>query len=652
MKEMERHSLSILSIIMISAVSYANTLMNGFVYDDATTIVGNLFIKDLSNLPDLSDKELYFRRFGEMSYRPVATLTYFLDYAVYGLEAWGFHLSNLLLHTINGILLYIFLWLLFSKSGREESEGGSRAPLLASLLFINHPVLTESVNAVSFREDLLVFLFCMATLNLYLVLRTKPVTDHRLPTTALLYLLSCLTYFLALLSKEMAVTLPLIVYCYEWFYSKNKGSLRSILPNPYNMGYIGVTFVYLYIRFYLFYNPVDIIVPQWQLSERLTTLPLLLLDYLKLILFPVSLSADYNIVPVEGVVSSSFIGATTVIASCLAVILLIRKTEPVIAFGVFFLLIALLPVYNIVPLGNPFAERYLYFPMAGFSVAIGPMIYKASSLFKGRPLGIIAITLAMFLILTIQRNSVWRDEYSLWSDTLKKVTSSPRAHYAMGNVYASKGMPDEAVGGYKESIRLSPYYPDAFNALGLAYYKKAKELKQDFAGDKKVLIDDAVIRYKKALEIDPEHRDARNNLALLYYEQGRAEEAINEYIILLRYRPDDFEALNGLGLAFFQKGFFEKALLLYRKAMDIDSKSAVPYSNIGMVYAVRGNKMEAEKWFIKAIEKDPDSAEAYYNLGFLYQGAGSVDKAAEAYKRALNIKPDYEEAKERLKELH
>ena len=135
----------ILFIIILAAILYANTLNNGFVYDDDYTVVNNVFISDFHNLTELLQKN-YFPSSGEITYRPVVTLTYFIDYALYGLKPWGYHLTNVLLHAANGVLLYIFLTLLFSGEG---------APLVTALLFLTHPVLTEAVNAISFREDLL-----------------------------------------------------------------------------------------------------------------------------------------------------------------------------------------------------------------------------------------------------------------------------------------------------------------------------------------------------------------------------------------------------------------------------------------------------------------------------------------------------------------
>lgn len=652
----------VLAIALFSLVIYANTLKNGFVYDDATTIVSNTSIKHLGNLYGLIDRNLYFSQSGEMTYRPVVTATYFLDYALYGLNPWGFHLTNILLHTINGVLLYLLFILII-----KPSEGGinlsSNQPLLISLLFISHPVLTEGVNAISFREDLLMFTFYVTAFILYIKYSLRLSSSKRI-STIMVYVLSCFFYTLALFSKEMAVTFPLVIILYEWLYSKKEKSLVSAILNLHNIGFIIITLVYLYIRFYLFYNTVDRVDPVWRLSERLFTLPLMLLYYVKITIFPLSLSADYNL---KAVILSSFqfILSIAIILFILVGATLLRKKEHGLAFGVLFFGITLLPVYNIAPIGNPFAERYLYLPALGLACTGGLAIHRIAFLSErsGRFSVISIIIVLMFATLTVKRNLIWKSDYSLWTDTLKKAPNSARAHYGMGTAFFSKGMLDEAIEEYKASISIAPYYPDAFKALGLAYYKKGMEAEgrdaMAAASDtrglinyyKKGLVEGAIIQYKEALKIDPVNKEARYHLAKIYHEQGMLDEAVTEYITLLTSNPDNFDTLNGLGLAFFQKGYFEKALSLYRKALDVDPESIASYNNIGMTYAVMGKAEEAEKWFEKGLQVDPESAESYYNLGFLYQNNGKLDKAIDAYKTAKRIRPDYEDAKARIEEL-
>lgn len=646
--------LPILIISIVSLAVYANTLRNGFVYDDAFTIVGNPFIRNLGNLPKLIEKE-YFDLSGEMTYRPVVTFSYFLDYALYGLAPWGFHLTNILLHATNGVLFYVFI---LAVSGNIEIKSQqpvftsflTNKPLLLTLTFVTHPILTEPVNAISYREDLLVFLFYIATLNLYLISRSSPGAGQSV-TANRAYWLSCVTYSLALLSKEMAVTLPAVICCYEWLYADKKKGIFSKVFNLYNIGYIIITLLYGYLYFFYFYKPVEMLTPEWGINEKLLTAPWTISNYLKLMFFPISLSADYEIAPLKLLASFSFIIPATFIFFIVALAFIVKRKHPEIAFGTLFFVVTLFPVYNIISIGNPFTERYLYLPTAGFMLAAGFILscYEKHAKYVYFS---IAVIVSVFFLLTVQRNHIWRDEYSLWSDALEKSPGSARAHFGMGTAYAINGLLDEAIQEYRESIRIAPYYPDSFYGLGLAYYKKGVGMTDKALSVKKELIAEAIRQYRKALEIVPTRMDVHNSLALLYEEQEMLEEAIKENYEILRYKPDDFDVLIRLGLVYFQKGLYEDALFQYKKALDIAPESAAPYNNIGMVYAVIGETREAESWFKKSLDREPESAETYYNLGFLYQNTGRLDEAGKAYKKALAINPDYEEARIRLVDVN
>ncbi|MBI5748717.1 MAG: hypothetical protein HZA00_06275, partial [Nitrospinae bacterium] len=455
------HIISISLILIISIAIYSNTLFNGFVYDDEFTVVNNTLIKNFSNISKLFTKE-YFTTSAEMSYRPVVTFTYFLDYAIYGIKPWGYHLTNLILHAINGVILYIFLTLFITRPSSLVPR--LSPPLLISLLFITHPVLTEAVNAISFREDLLCFLFFMSALILYIVHRSLLIAHCSKFKAFCFQLLSLSFYLLALLSKEMAITFPLIIFLYEWIYGGKEQSpltssllsgerdrvrgkeLGSILLNLYNIGYILITLFYLYLRFFLFHNPVEENIEAWSLYERIITLPYLLLKYLLLLITPVSLCANYVITPVQSLISLKFIIPIIVIIIILLMVasLFFNLQSSIFnrqsVFGILFLLITLLPVYNLIPIANPFAERYLYLPSVGFVIIVGVGIHKIFTIKTSSPirgegggegwllkrrnlyiLTVSALILSIYSFAVIQRNRIWFDGYSLWSDTVIKM---------------------------------------------------------------------------------------------------------------------------------------------------------------------------------------------------------------------------------------
>lgn len=622
---------AILLIVIVSFAVYGNTLKNGFVYDDEFTIVNNTLIKSLYNLPKLFQKD-YFTLSGEGTYRPVVTLTYLLDYALYGLQPWGYHLTNVLLHVINGVLLYIFLSLITepsitnNKSSSISERLFSNAPLLISLLFVTNPVLTEAVNGISYREDLLVFLFSIAALTLYVVLRTR----HEVITqnTTIFFILSCWLYFLALLSKEMALTFPLIVICYGWVFSKEKIKIKSLLFNRYNIGYLVVTLVYIYLRFYYFRNPANGEVPPWQLTERLSTIPWLVITYIKLIVFPISLSADYVIEPIKSLFSMPFIYCTALTGLTIAAAW--KSRNRIITFGIMFFIIALIPVYNIIPIGNPLAERYLYMPLLGLTIVAG-LIFHQIVVSKYKSLSIKAALLfiiTIYSVTVVERNSVWKNSYSLWSDTVQKMPNSSRAHTSLGIVYYDKGWVDKAIEQHQIAISLKPGYSLAHNNLGVAYFAQNK-------------LNEAIAEYKEALILDPDNSDAHFNLGTVFQKQDRADAALNEYKNAIKLRPYEPDVHYSLGSLYLDQGKLEEAMKELQMALIQKSDYPDAHFKLGIIYYMQRNLDRAVQHYRHAIDLRPDNQMYYNNLGIVLAEMGDFDAAIRALQAALKIKPNY-----------
>lgn len=596
---MRRHLLPILLLAVFSVAIYAPALRNGFVYDDPSTIANNVLIKDFGNLPELFQSD-YFVLSAEMSYRPVVTFTYFLDYALYGLRPWGFHLTNILLHAINGIMLYALLTLILRPSGDSPdsmaaNQGQSpisrgsefkrllaNPPFVISILFLTHPVLTEAVNAVSFREDLLAFLFYIATLSIYLMLR-QPTSNHRPLTTALFYLLSCITYSLALFSKEMAVSLPLVICCYELIYADGGKGLRPVLLNLRNIGYLAITIAYIYLRFYHLHNPleVDFGFPEWGVLERVITFPWLFLNYLRLAMFPVSLSVDYMTPPLGSSISISFIVSLAVFVFLLVAALLLMRREKGISFGILFFIITLAPVYNLVPIGHPvpLAERFLYLPAAGFAVVMGLAVSRPSAM-AIYPYALFLI-LAIYIPATAMRSMVWESNYTLWSDTVRKLPRNPFAHYALGLACQRHGKLEEAKEHFQASLRLRPEDPNAGNIyinLGTIY-------------DEQGQLGNAIVAYRAAVRLNPGNLMPHYNLGVAYAAQGRFEEAVQEFNAVLRIEPTFVEARHNLGMAYMEMGIFGNAREEFEAALKLKPDFALSRKAIASIEStIRQNK--------------------------------------------------------------
>ena len=235
-------SLKILLIIALPLIAFLNTLDNTFVYDDVFTITDNYFIREWGNFPALFTDD-YFKYSGEVTYRPAVTFSYFIDYSLWHLNPAGFHLTNILLHAVNVVLVY----LLVSAISRSRTTA-----FLTSTLFALHPILTEAINGISYREDLLATTFFLGSALLFI---QSAISNQQSKIRNYLYPLSLFSYLLALCSKEVAITLPLIIFLLDWL----RGDRSRIKKNTikYYIGFIVVSGFYLFLRFVWFHNPVE-----------------------------------------------------------------------------------------------------------------------------------------------------------------------------------------------------------------------------------------------------------------------------------------------------------------------------------------------------------------------------------------------------------
>lgn len=597
MKIMKSLNIPFLMLIIVatSQLVYLNSLSNQFVYDDEFTIVNNHFIKTWNNLPLLFSRE-YFKFSGELSYRPVVTLTYFIDYALWKLNPFGFHLTNTLLHTINAVLLFFLFTQVFNHR---------MVSLIAVLIFLCHPVLSEAVNAVSYREDLLGATFFLAAFLLYL--KTTKVERRFTP----LYFASLVCYLFGVFSKEMAITLPFFIFFYDIILTKKPNLSHKLIC--YYPGYIVVTVFYLMIRFVILHNPIEshVSYPGDSVFVNFLTMSRVLASYIKLFFFPFNLCADYVVPNTSFLLDTSFILSFVILSTVAVITYRMFFHSKGIFFSLVWFFISILPVLNIVPIENIMAERYLYLPILGFCMLGGTLIVHQNNKFglldkKNRfllwnfvTITILIIVLIIFFVTTVRRNFIWMDQTVLWSDTAKRSPDSFKAHNNLGNIYRDAGRLDEAIAEFKHALALYDDYMDAHNNLGVTYRKKG-------------MLDEAMLEYQKALRLNPRYPYAHNNLGVLYAKSNLLDLAITEFNNAISNKPDYSDAHNNLGATYIRKGLYEKAI----------------------------------QECLEAIKYNDRYKDAYYNLSVAYFNNKQLDKALEASRMVLSIDQNHHNARE------
>jgi len=685
---------------LIPLCVFLNTLQSGFVYDDIGVIEDNYFIRSLLNVPKIFSKD-YFHLANELSYRPVVTLSYFLDYAICRLNPFGYHLTNVVLHTINCFLLYaVVLRLVRMRS----------VALFSAILFSIHPCVTEAVNAISYREDILATLFIFLSC-LCLILSCKKVY----------YALSLLSYLLSLFSKETAIVMPLFILLYwAFFMRKHHPSFRPVregtvsFPSAsqlngsesfspaksrwvrdfinYYLGYILISLFYVCIRFIFLKNPLEVSVGyiQGSITINFMTMVKILASYVKLMFLPFHLSADYTIAPVLSVSDTSFITSLTLLASVGFIIFKMINTTVSLhvlykdqMYGMFMLCFfaALLPVLNIIPIGHIMADRYLYLPVAGFCTAISGLLLRGAitqflvnkqekfPVYNYNILSnyafvipLIAVICIFFTARTVLRNRNWQNEYAFWTKILREQPQNYDAHNNLGNYFYKQGALDRAIYELEEAVRLKKNYPEGHNSLGTMYidkglidkaileYVEAVKYRPIFpqayynlgnAYIKKGLVDDSIAFFNKAISQGMYNPQVFNNLGSAYMKKGMVDEAVSQYQRALSVYKDFAEVHSNLGYVYTEKGDLDRAMFELREALRLQPSHANAHNNLGAVYCQQGLWDMALDEFMKAVRFDPKNASAHKNIGMICFTKGDKQRAKEHLLQMLKCDPNY-----------
>ena len=652
--------------IIIAIFTFAlfyNTLENDFVFDDESVVQNNPALKNLSNIPKYFTAQEGFHKVIGKYYRPVVSTTYTIDYALWGLSPKGFHLTNLLIHLIACLLLFAVLNEMFKKY-----KYGTFASLISTLIFAAHPVHTEAVSWVSGRTDSLVTLFFFASFLYYIKFSDKKKNSF--------LILSLVYYVLGLLSKEMIVTLPVIIILFDFIYKKK--NIREIYSNRKVYSYFFIViFIYLIVRYivlkdvpdrdtYLYFYGYPEVTA---IATMLKTVPL----YFKLLLYPVHLLYHYNGTLPD---AYSFLEFPVIISEIFILLLIFfiiffYKRQPVISFCLVFFAISLIPVMNIIPTMNFMAERFLYLTSFSLAVVIVHFLTKYLNEKNYLPLFLISILIIIaFSYLTFERNKEWKNNDTLYS-TGEGIDGSVLL-VNVGNIYANKKQYDEAEPKFKRAIEIRDNNLLAHHNLGLIYILKG-------------YLDSAEFQIRKGIQIDSLAPDGYFQLSNVYQQQGRINEAITMLeklqAIVPDYRgskeildnmkskrllkpsniPDNIkmpvqnEQVNILekrSFQFYQDKKYNDAIKDIEEMIKINpSNISGYYNNIALCYEGLKDLDKAKEYYMKAIKIDGKNVNALGGLAALYLKKGDIKSAKANYNKILEINPDDANAKAKLDSL-
>ena len=684
-------------IALAGVVAYCNSFGGTYAYDDQEAIVENLTIRRLWPIwPVLTPPP-----HGEtVSGRPLLNLSLAINYAFGGLNVWDYHATNLLIHIGAALVLFGILRRTFLLPALRDRFGGAAAPLaLAStLLWMLHPLQTESVTYIVQRAESLMGFFYLLTL--YCVIRgagagTVPffaLRDAALPADAAgekgdcppslrspyawpWYAAAVLACLLGMATKEVVVTAPLVVLLYDRTFLA--GSFRQALWRRWGL-YVGLVatwgrLAYLVCSTGLIARQAELGAPDsWSYAR---TQPGVILHYLRLSFWPTRLCMSYEW-PVANRLGETLPG-TIVVGLLLAATVWGLIGRRVWGFlGAWFLLI-LAPTSSFMPLNQLVHEHRTYLSLAALAVLVvtggyalwGRLLpkstrpgYGATAVQWTAPAVVLAALLLTLGYITVQRNSVYRTSLAIWQDTVDKCPASPVAHNNLGNALTALARTEEAMQHYRQALRLKADYADAYNNLGKAQddlgrteeaiklYRAALHLRPNKAVPHFNLghaladlgrTEEAIEHYRQALQLNPEYADAHNNLGNLLARRGETNRAIAHYQEALRLKPDYADAHNNLAAVFAAKGMTREAIEHLQQALQLRPDNADAHNNLAAALAQAGKTEEAIRQYQEAARLKPDLAVVRYNLATALAQVGRTDEALQHYQQALRLKPDF-----------
>ncbi len=651
--------LIILALTLVTSAAYWPVLGNGFVnFDDDRYVYDNPRVQDGLSTGGLA---WAFRSTTNANWHPLTWISHMIDCQIWKLNPLGHHLTNLLLHLANTVLLFTLFVRLTGFTWRSA---------FVAALFAVHPLHVESVAWVAERKDVLSTLFFLLTLMAYVRYSERPDVKRYALVTAL--------FVFGLMAKPMLVTVPLVMLMLDYWPIRRlarqmdrkngpRPAVRRLLVERIPL--FALTLASCVVTMHVqraggAFNSTEGVA----LSDRLSTVAAGYGAYIIKMLWPVELGVIYPY-PAGGVPAWQVAGSLLLFLGISVLAWMTRRTRPYLAFGWLWFVVTLLPVIGIVQVGSQFiADRYTYIPLIGLFVAIswgiGDLLRRQDRLISvtAAPAAILILLLAAG---TFAQSRHWKDGYTLFTHTLSVAAPSASAHTNLGIACAERGDQDAAIEHYRKALELDPNHANARFNLGNAYFRKrmfddavreyltaVEQYQQsELSGSARVqtnlgdayqklrMYDLAEEQYRKALDSEPDYMPAITNLGTLLKETGRFDEAEVLFRSALGVSSKDAESHSSLGVALAGQNRLDEAIEEFRTAIRLDPKHAGAHVNLANVYASRREFDKAAKEYRMAIKCEPDSMEAHHNLGLVLKMQGDLDGAIAELRKAVDINP-------------
>jgi tetratricopeptide (TPR) repeat protein len=621
---------------LVTFVLYSGSLSFDFVWDDLPQIVNSPIIRSWSNLPRAFGSDLWYHvARHQVYYRPLFVAWSMLNYTLFGLRPWGWHLGAILLHV--GAVVSVFL--LVRRLGLEYWTAA-----LAALIFAVHPVHIEPVTWVSAASDSLLTMFAALAFTAFLRGRDSAQKQNVAWWVASLALLAC-----ALLTKEMAVVFSALVGIYSWLHPANRraspgrrlGS-AALEAAPYAL----VTLAYALLRKHALLQATGQFDPNHGLMDVVRTLPLVLAVYLRQLVLPIGITGLYYTPYVTTAVLSQIVLPVIVLAAVVAGLWYWNRREgnSIVAFAGLWLLIALAPALYLRNFGNGdfVRDRYMYMPSIGFAILASLALRHLPSIkswnAQTAQIAAVVVLCGAYGVASLAQQVYWGSDLLLLVRGQSLYPGNPYTMAGLAKEYSQRGANDQAIALAEAVVRDHPEYGYGPLALAESYIRAGR-----FAEGRTWLN-----------RVNPDYAKSEVGMAGvagLYGQMGDYDRALALCSEILEKEPNLYSALYNCGNIHLIDGQYKEAEQLLSRAVELDPEAAAPKHFLGRALFKDGRNVEAQGYLSQAVAMNPGVWDYHYWLAESLEQSGNIPAARVEYQRALLLNQDSKEAKLRLTAL-
>ncbi len=610
-----------LVLVIITTAIYFKSLSNQLTtWDDDYYITNNADIRTLHGDSVSVTLKKTFSSYVSGNYHPLTMISFCIDYNKHQLDPKTYHLTNLILHILNALLVFCFIWFLTQQHW---------VAFITALLFAIHPMHVESVAWASERKDVLYSFFYLSALCTYIFYLKKE------KWKVYFYVLAFFLFGMAVLSKAMAVSLPIVFFAIDHFLSR-KINLKSILEKA---PFIILSFIFGYVAIQAQKSSNAVHIDYYNFFDRILFTCYGIMMYVWKLIAPFYLSCYYNYpTKLNGVFPAIVYISPIVILALTFLIYRSMRFGKDVFFGFGFFIITIALVLQILPVGGAvIADRYTYLPYIGlfFIIARGINYLLENRSEKISSLKIPSIAALVFFVglccyLSVQRIKVWHDSITLWDNAIEneKFDVAPLAYKSMATAYYMAGQYEKAISDYDKYIQIINNNPDVYCDRGISLYHINK-------------YDDAIKAFDQAIQLDPKHLRSYHFRGLSYFNLKNYDETIKDFNSAIQLKPDYPLGYYTRGLSYYYLGKYEEAIKDYTIAIKCDPKYTEAYSNRGLAYFNLRKYREAINDYDTAIQYNPQYANAYYNRALVHDQLKNYDEAIKDYTATIQFLPEF-----------